>query len=399
MFKSLFAFATLALIASIANISFTPVGVSAGSYGHRRGVNLGGWLVLERWITPDSPIYTESGLTGDVVENGQYQIMKALGHARGDPLMERHWATFYTEADFRDIKAAGLDMVRIPVGYWLLNDAPATKARRSANGTTTDDASVLAPGSLAFLDKAFRWARKYQLKVLVGVHAAMGSQNGEQHSAASSIRKIQWFDKAGNIDNTLDLVEFLVDRYQYHAAFLGIGLLNEPQHGNDPTKFAQLKQYYKDAHRIIRRELGSDCIITFSTAFNEKPEFDAEWRVFLKHDPNVWAEVHKYYIWGFEGQNFDQIKAYVKGHEAQWIKEWTGAPLFFGEWSIANHEDTFVLSDAQKTQYANLVTQVFKPAHWTYWTWKFWADPNAYVAWNMKTLFQRKIMTTTMLGN
>ncbi|OQR96545.1 hypothetical protein ACHHYP_15428 [Achlya hypogyna] len=390
MFKSLLASAAIAL----ASLSGT-----MASYGHHRGVNLGGWLVLEHWITPDSPLYREGGISGDVIENGQYQIMKQLGHAKGDPLMQRHWNEFMSEADFRDIKAAGLDMVRIPVGYWIMNDAPDAKKPRSAGCNTTDDASVLAPGSLAYLDKAFRWARKYQLKVLVGIHAAMGSQNGEQHSAASTIRKIQWFDQQGNIDNTLDLVEFIVARYQYHAAFLGIGLLNEPQHGNDPTKFAQLKKYYTDAHRIIRRQLGSDCIITFSTAFNEKPEYDSVWRSFLKHDPNVWAEVHKYYIWGFEGQSFDQIKAYVQGHEAKWIKEWQGAPLFFGEWSIANHEDTFLLNDTQKAQYANIVTKVFKPAHWTYWTWKFWSDPNSYVAWNMKTLFNRKIMTQQMLGN
>jgi glucan 1,3-beta-glucosidase len=41
--------------------------------------------------------------------------------------MEEHYATFITEQDFADIAAAGLNFVRIPIGFWAIetiNDEP-----------------------------------------------------------------------------------------------------------------------------------------------------------------------------------------------------------------------------------------------------------------------------------
>ncbi|OQR81974.1 hypothetical protein THRCLA_11246 [Thraustotheca clavata] len=381
---------SVVFIACIALANISSILASNQKY---RGVNLGGWLVLENWITPDSPVYKDGGLPSNMHESGEYQIMQKLGHERGDALMQGHWSKFITEDDFIQIKQKGIDMVRIPIGYWIMDDD------NSFRSTNCNNSNVMAPGSLEYLDKAFRWARRSQLKVLVGIHAAMGSQNGDQHSAPPVSGKIQWFDKQEYVDNTLDVVEFIVRRYQNHPAFLGIGLLNEPQHSNDATKFATLKKYYEDAHKLIRQNLHSDCIITFSNAYNEKTEYQQVWQSFLKNDPNVWAEVHKYYIWGFEGQTFDQIKQYVQGHEAQWIKSWPGAELYVGEWSLANHEATFNLTDSQKQEYADIMTTVFQPTHWSYWTWKFWTSNIAtYASWNLQNIFERQIMNDTMIS-
>ncbi|OQR81977.1 hypothetical protein THRCLA_23262 [Thraustotheca clavata] len=356
----------------------------------RRGVNLGGWLVLEHWITPESPVFKEGNIPHEIIDNGEYQVMQYLGHERGDALMRSHWANFITEHDFSMMKAIGLDMIRIPIGYWIMHDA------MQHYGNNPD---VFARGGLMYLDHAMAWAEKYNLKILVGIHAARGSQNGDQHSAPAYSRQIDWFHQE-NVHNTLQLVEFIVRRYQHHPAFLGIGLLNEPQHSNDAHKFSMLKKYYQDAFQLIRGFLHSNCVITFSNAYNEKPEYQRVWQSFFKNDPNVWAEVHKYYIWGFEGQTFDQIKQYVQGHEAHWIRSWSGAQLFVGEWSIANNEATFILSDAEKHEYAEIMTNVFKPIHWAFWTWKFWNnDPNSYVSWSLKAVFERHIMNKGMLDN
>lgn len=67
-----------------------------------RGVNLGGWLVLEPWITPS--IFDDTG-NDAIVDEWTFCQMQSRSTAAG--VLQNHWNTFYTESDFADIAAAG----------------------------------------------------------------------------------------------------------------------------------------------------------------------------------------------------------------------------------------------------------------------------------------------------
>ena len=95
---------------------------------------------------------------------------------------------------------------------------------------------------------------------MISIHAAKGSQNGNDHSAAPDPGKTYWAQYPENVRNTVDFAVFLADRYRYDPAFLGIGLLNEPTGSTDePT----LKAYYETAIKEIRGT-GNDCILSIS---------------------------------------------------------------------------------------------------------------------------------------
>jgi glucan 1,3-beta-glucosidase len=145
-----------------------------------------------------------------------------LGHDRGDNQFKKHRDIFITEQDFRDIAAAKLNTVRIPVGYWItgFDNQP---------GGDPDGWKVYAAGAINYLDRAIReWAIKYNLLVLISMHAAKGSQSGNDHSSPQNPGHAYWSQYPENVRNTLDVVEWLVRRYNSDTAFLGIGLLNEP---------------------------------------------------------------------------------------------------------------------------------------------------------------------------
>lgn len=145
-----------------------------------------------------------------------------LGHAKGDSQFKQHRDTFITEQDFREIAAAKMNTVRIPVGYWItgFDNQP---------GGDPDGWKVYAPGSINYLDRAIQeWAPKYNILVLISLHAAKGSQNGNDHSSPADPGKSHWSAYPENVRNTLDAVEWLARRYHNSDAFLGIGLLNEP---------------------------------------------------------------------------------------------------------------------------------------------------------------------------
>ena len=77
-----------------------------------RGVNLGGWLVLEKWITPalfaGTSAEDEAHLWTELSDRGQRELLRG------------HRDSFITERDFADLASRRIDAVRIPVPYFVL---------------------------------------------------------------------------------------------------------------------------------------------------------------------------------------------------------------------------------------------------------------------------------------
>jgi len=83
-----------------------------------RGVNLGGWLVLEPWITP-SLFYQFEGKPPEQTAVDQYTFCRALGPAEANRQLREHWRQWVTEDDLRALVDQGINTVRIPVGDWM----------------------------------------------------------------------------------------------------------------------------------------------------------------------------------------------------------------------------------------------------------------------------------------
>ncbi|ELU38124.1 hypothetical protein AG1IA_07847 [Rhizoctonia solani AG-1 IA] len=47
-------------------------------------------------------------------------LVKKLGQEQADKVFNEHWATWFTEKDADIIKNAGLNTIRIPLGYWIV---------------------------------------------------------------------------------------------------------------------------------------------------------------------------------------------------------------------------------------------------------------------------------------
>ena len=75
-----------------------------------RGVNLGSWLVLEKWMVPS--------LFGGLQATDETTWCAEMG-PRAAERLRAHWDSFITREDFCWIAEHGLDAVRIPVGHWI----------------------------------------------------------------------------------------------------------------------------------------------------------------------------------------------------------------------------------------------------------------------------------------
>ena len=126
-----------------------------------KGVNLGNWLVLEKWMSPG----LFEGTTAEDEHNLPLQLPKEVYEAR----IKMHRSEYITERDFTRIKSLGLDTVRIPVPYFIFGDREPFI------------------GCIGELDNAFNWAERYGLQILIDLHTAPGSQNGFDNGGESGV--------------------------------------------------------------------------------------------------------------------------------------------------------------------------------------------------------------------
>lgn len=85
----------------------------------------------------------------------EYTYTQTLGKAEAFSRLNSHWNSWITQGDFVRIAAAGMNHVRIPLGYWAA--APL-------------DGDPYVQGQLPVLDNAVNWARAAGIKIVIDLH-------------------------------------------------------------------------------------------------------------------------------------------------------------------------------------------------------------------------------------
>ncbi|KAI9918310.1 hypothetical protein PsorP6_011284 [Peronosclerospora sorghi] len=305
-----------------------------------------------------------------------------------------HHATFITEDDIAAIAAAGLNTVRVPLGWWI----PGFDDYDPSN---QGDWKVYSAGTIQYLDLLVNeWALKYNVAVLLDVHAAKGSQNGKDHSSPSVPGKTLWDKDSSNVQNTIALVTFLVQRYKDQESFLGFGLLNEP----DPDINKEvLYNYYQSVYKAVR-DLGSDCVLAIAPVLTEqKPGFLTDFMVAPLYT-NVKVDWHKYTLWGYDiVSDVDLVDVTIKQDIQNSIMQWNAVPdhnaLYIGEWSLAT-TDRFKNDTELFYRFAEAyVTAVNQAAFgWTYWSWKKDWDHNTADMWSLRSVLRDERLKAILLS-
>ncbi|EPB82458.1 hypothetical protein HMPREF1544_10797 [Mucor circinelloides 1006PhL] len=205
-----------------------------------RGINLGGWLVLEPFITPK--LFEQFGPNDTVVD--EWSLCERLGPEEAKIQLQHHYETFITEADFKRIAEMGFNHVRIPTGHWAVQVLP--------------DEPYVPFISWQYLLQGVQWARKYGLRVMVELHTAPGSQNGWNHSGkAGMVGFLNGTEGESNADRTLQIATEMIrffDKPEWTNVVPLFGVLNEPAMMKIPA--AKVKSWYQTSYNAIRKLLG-----------------------------------------------------------------------------------------------------------------------------------------------
>lgn len=285
---------------------------------HLRGVNLGGWLVLEKWMTPS--------LFEGLAATDETTWCAELG-GQAPARLRAHWDSFITREDFAWLAGVGVNAVRIPVGHWIFGPPYPYHAKYGANP------HPFVEGGLDALDRAFKWAAEFGLCVIVDLHAAPGCQNGFDNGGIMGV--VEWHTKEEYLAHSVHVLGRLAERYRSEPALYGMEMLNEPR-WDVPTDL--LKGFYLRACEAIRAHCPAERVaIVFHDGFRSHREYLG----FMQppQHQNVIFDIHRYQCFSREDLDMDihghlHKAGVLWGEESRDIRQELKLPAIVGEWSL-----------------------------------------------------------------
>ncbi|KAF9507650.1 glycoside hydrolase family 5 protein [Hydnum rufescens UP504] len=340
-----------------------------------RGVSLGGWLVLEPWITPS--LFVNTG-NPNIVDEWTFAQLQNTNTARS--ALQNHWSTFYTESDFSAIAAAGLNHVRIPIGYWAFD---------------TSAGEPYINGQFPHLKTAVTWAANHGLKVMIDIHGVPGSQNGFDNSGHTG--PANWANDQNNIR-----LEF--SQQKYAGVVTSISVINEPAPFKSSNILQAARQLYLDSYALIRNPFSNGAVGNLLMVISDAFQPLSFWNGFMKDHSKyqgVALDHHSYDVFS----NAEVAKSYSQHINSicqvgQDIRNNAAANLWtiVGEWTTASTDcarsrydgsfpgSPFVGNCGPKTGSASNFSPNYKVfmrrfyeaqvaayelgKGWIYWTWK-----------------------------
>ena len=311
-----------------------------------RGTNIGGWMVLEPWITP-SLFYRFLGKKhSDGIGRDSSSFCEALGPEEGNRVMKAHWKSWVTEEHIKELKEKEVEIVRLPIGDWTLKPyGPYVGCMDGAK----DEIKW-------FLDMC----EKYGIKVLLDVHAVKGSQNGFDNSGVA--HKTVWLDEDHyehwgfqrgewmgpwngdsydyidfeNLAWAVNTMDGLLDEWGHHPAVYAMEPVNEPW---EHTDLWALKLFYRNVRALMRRK-NPELVFVFHESFRYSADI---WNDLFEDDDlhNVILDTHIYQAWDASKASVKEVcdKWEEKTKEAEKIKY----PVWVGEWALGTDACAFWL--------------------------------------------------------
>ncbi|KAI3460008.1 hypothetical protein Pfo_016671 [Paulownia fortunei] len=303
---------------------------------------------------------------------GEYQVTNGYGPLMAPKVMKEHWNTFIVEEDFNFIKKNGLNAVRIPVGWWIASDPNPPKP--------------YVGGSLQALDNAFSWAEKYGIKVIVDLHAAPGSQNGWEHSSSRDGSQ-EWGQTDDNIQQTVDVIDFLAARYAKSPSLLAVELINEPL--SPGVSVENVTKFYKAGYDAVRKHSPTAYVVLSNRLGPSEPR---ELFTLANGMTRSVIDVHFYNLFSsiFNDLTVEQNIEYIYNNRSAQLRELTtsnGPLILVGEWVAELLIRNATKEDHQRYGKAQLEVYGRATFGWAYWTlrnvnnyWSLeWMIKNGYI--------------------
>lgn len=308
---------------------------SNGNYLQLKGINFGNWLIQEGWMTVNSlgAKYNEDGSFVKVNEEGiveeyeevtQEELEKALNDNPNltEEQVKELWDVYYKaycqEADFKLIKEAGFNMIRLPMYYRNFMEGP-------------DDNLVMKEKPFELIDWFLEMAKKYDLYVILDMHGVAGGQSGYEHSGT---KRTEFWKNEYYQEKMCELwkniaFHYMNERVDLANVIAAYDLINEPTLDGSTTSETQWEVMDKIYEAI--REVDKDHVISIEGC----------WRFTNLPDPDEYGWENVLYQYHIYNWNPDLIS-----NDIYFISQWLtfriadyDVPKYIGEFSFFSDKE------------------------------------------------------------
>lgn len=300
-----------------------------------KAINAGGLFVQEGWMCPT--LLTDTEGVGVPDHTTMLEVLESrFGYDGMRALIDIYESNFWKEADFDNVKALGFNAIRLPFAYFNLENEAGELTEFSRMDWFIDECD------------------KRDIYVILDLHGAYGSQNGQDHSGDVSGAGL--YSDTENMDKTVALWETVAARYASRDIIAGYDLLNEPEGEWGYTNVVQWA-FYDKLYEAVRAVDPNHVLIMESV-------WEARDLPVPSMYPFEWENVcYSYHNYCWDGvYDFDVQKAFVDNKLASYEALSYEVPKFIGEFSC------FALADAWEYTLNAYAGAGISYAIWTYKT-------------------------------
>lgn len=348
------------------------------SFNKIRAVNLGSLFIIEPWMVSE-----KWGTMGCGDMKAEFDCVQLLGQEAADVIFQDHWNTWITTSDMDKMKEYGINTIRVPVGYWMIESLVTSNEH-------------FPRGGLKYLDRLAGWAADRSIYVIIDLHGAPGAQEVTQPftGQVSTLQSIcdkhtsnhppQWVTTAGfyqtsEYERAYRFLQTMTERIHTNNAYRTTGMIqvvNEPEGGHASL----VSTYYPNAYNKIREtetKLGISSGKALSIQYMDSAWGAGNPRSALEGKSGVVYDSHRYLKWS----TIDHTKAnYISTSCADTFGRDSNTPVMVGEWSISVKTELEWNSDFDPNTAANKefyrqwwaaqITAYEKQLGWAFWGWK-----------------------------
>jgi endoglucanase len=359
--------ATLLLSGACANTSFAQLSMlhtsgrsivnASGQVVQLQGVNLGGWFIMEKWMCP-----LDSGSLPDT-----YSVIQMLdqrfGVATEQSLIKTYQQSWITTTDLDNIKAAGFNLVRVPVWWGMfypLNNI-------SNSGWRSDAFTVL--------DWLVSEAGSRGIYVIIDMHGVVGSQSTSGDTGQQNTNT--YWSNSNNQGNTAYMWWEIASHYNGNPAVAGYDLINEPT--GAPNNQAVIDAQ-NDLYQSVRSADPNHIVVMEGTWGNW------DWSMLPAPSTYGWTNV----VYEMHEYQYNQSEAVVEGGSTNQVNDFNNhasydVPGYIGEfndfaygagaWQFSTN--AYNNAGLAWTMWAYKATDGLIPDSWGFYDPTFWATtPN-----------------------
>jgi O-glycosyl hydrolase/aryl-phospho-beta-D-glucosidase BglC (GH1 family)/fibronectin type 3 domain-containing protein len=283
-----------------------------GNVVHLQGTSLGSWLLMEPWMSP-----TDSGGSADMYSAIQ-TLDNRFGVAEEQSLLKTYQDAWVTQQDINNIKAAGLNSIRIP--FWWGNFFPISVL----SNPPSDPSTVWRSDAFTELDRVVNMASQAGLYVILDLHGAVGGQSTNQDTGQQN-NNSYWTNT--QYQTLTDYIWTQVaTHYKGNPTVAAYDLLNEP--ANPPNASALSPDVigaYNRIYSTVRAVDPAHMVVIEGTWGNW------DWSMLPNPSAEGWTNVvysmHEYQFNGSQQQieqgSLNQVTDF-QAHQSYNVPDWIG---------------------------------------------------------------------------